>query len=71
MRSMHALACCALGLTFAVPALADGYLVDNRGNIIKSANSGYCIRNPSWKEGKADRDCLARAKKGAALATSK
>jgi hypothetical protein len=64
MRFVHALGLCAL--VFAATAQAgdtNGYLVDTRGNIIKSSNTGLCVRSTRWSEQKADADCLARAKK--------
>ena len=64
MRFVQALGLCAL--LFAAAAQAgdkDGYLVDTRGNIIKSGNTGMCIRSTRWTEQKADADCLAALKK--------
>lgn len=66
MRSLHALAFCALALAFALPAQAGGnesYLTDKDGKIIKSANTGLCIRSVRWTEKNADRECLDKAKK--------
>jgi hypothetical protein len=66
MRSLHALAFCTVALAFALPAQAggnDGYLVDKDGRIIKSANTGLCIRSVRWSDKNADRECLEKARK--------
>jgi len=66
MRSLHALAFSALALTFALPAMAggnDAYWVDKDGKILKSANTGLCIRSVRWSEKKADAACLDKVRK--------
>jgi hypothetical protein len=66
MRFLQALAFCSIAAAFAVPAQAgdkDGYWVDRDGNILKSANTGFCIRSVRWNESKADADCRERLRK--------
>jgi hypothetical protein len=73
MRFVQALALCSIAAAFALPAQAgdkDGYWVDKDGNILKSANTGMCIRSVRWSEGKADADCRERLRK-ATLASKK
>lgn len=62
MRSLKAIAFCALGLTVVAPAFAGGYLVDKNGNVIKSANTGRCFRSTGWSQQNADRACIALEK---------
>lgn len=64
MRSLQALAFCAVASALALPAYSadDGYLVDKDGKIIKSANTGLCIRSVRWTEKSADRECFEKFK---------